>query len=492
MKKNKFNYLKFATIILLVFSACTKDLKVNPVSVITVTSFWKTENDAVGALNGMYVQLKSMSETIFLAGEGRSEIHQIGPLGGAYTLSRNVLTPESPGISDWTGFYTIVNSANLILKYVPSIPFKSEDSKNNILAQAFTMRAYVYFVMTKTWGDLIIRTEPIESSDANITQKERSAKEEVFKFIKSDIEEAISLFSSNDFPEGRGFWTKPGANALKADVYLWTGKRLNGGTPDFNAALKACNEVAKADVALLPDFGDLFMYGNKGNKEDIMSIKYNEIDAQNNYFWFMWIIDVSIPSTIDAATNNLLRPTGAGQNLLVLTDLVRNQFTSDDTRKKASFVEIYSHDPQGQPSYYLSIPLKGSGIVTGGLRTFSSDIVVYRYAEVLLMKAEAENALGMDPSVEINSIRQRAYGGNYDSHVFVSGNQQQNDDAILKERLFELIYEGKRWWDLVRFDKAFELVPALQGRANDSYLLLFPIPTSVLNLESKVKQNPGY
>ena len=67
-----------------------------------------------------------------------------------------------------------------------------------------------------------------------------------------------------------------------------------------------------------------------------------------------------------------------------------------------------------------------------------------------------------------------------------------NDEAILQERLFELIYEGKRWWDLLRFNKAFELVPTLQTQKDKEYLRLFPIATSVLSLEPKVKQNPGY
>lgn len=108
------------------------------------------------------------------------------------------------------------------------------------------------------------------------------------------------------------------------------------------------------------------------------------------------------------------------------------------------------------------------------------------------MKAEAKNALGQDPSPEINLVRQRAYGTNFPARTFVNGTKAANDDAILKERLLELVVEGKRWWDLVRFDKAFDLVPSLQTRKTERHLLLFPISTTVLSLEPKVKQNPGY
>ena len=108
------------------------------------------------------------------------------------------------------------------------------------------------------------------------------------------------------------------------------------------------------------------------------------------------------------------------------------------------------------------------------------------------MKAEAKNGLGMDPTPEMKEVRERAYGAeNYAAHEFVNGSFEENDEAILQERLFELALECKRWFDLVRFDKAFELVPSLQGRS-DPALLYFPIPSSVLSLEPLVEPNTGW
>ncbi|MBL7700354.1 MAG: RagB/SusD family nutrient uptake outer membrane protein [Chitinophagaceae bacterium] len=479
---------------LLVVSSCSKNLDVDPTSVITTASFWKTEDDAKGALSGMYVNLRNSSTAIFMIGEQRSEIYQNGPIGPSdLILFRNVLTADNPGHPDWSGFYNTINSANLILKYVPEIDFKSEDAKNRVLAQAHAMRAFINFVMVKTWGDIIIRTEPVESSDAEVTQKERSPKTEAIALIKQDIETALSLFPDNNFEAGRSFWSKAGVNALKADVYLWTGKVMGGGDADFNTALAACNEVALADVELLPNFADLFKYENKGNKETVMTIRYQDLEgASDNYFWFMWILAGSVPANIDDATRDLIFPISGGQDRMVITDLVRNQFTADDSRKNGSFYEIFTYDDNNNPTFYTTLCLKGSGVDVGGARKFLSDVVLYRYADVLLMKAEAKNALGQDPSDEMNAVRQRAYGANYNDHVFANGTQEQNDAAILKERLFELLYEGKRWWDLVRFDKAFELVPALQDRAGQTDLLLFPIANTVLSLEPKVHQNPGY
>ena len=131
-------------------------------------------------------------------------------------------------------------------------------------------------------------------------------------------------------------------------------------------------------------------------------------------------------------------------------------------------------------------------MVEAGVRYFKDDVILYRYADVLLMKAEAKNALGQDPSAEINQVRQRAYGTAFAQHTFVSGSKEQNDDAILQERLLELAFEGKRWWDLVRFNKAFDLVPSLQNRKGQNHLLLFPISSYILSLEPQIQQNAGY
>jgi hypothetical protein len=481
-----------AVLVILFMVACSDDLNVDPTSVITTNSFWKSQNDAEGALMGMYVELRSLSQSIFMVGEQRGEIYAPGAFGeGVFILHRNQMNADTPGHGDWSSYYRVINSANLILKYVPGITFASEARKNDVLAQAYTMRAFLYFVMTKTWGDLIIRTEPTEGFGADVTQKERSPQSEVFALIKQDLDRALELYPNNDFSVNRGVWSKPAANALKGDVYLWTGKRLGGGNADFTTALTALNAVDDADVELLPEFADIFKYENKGNKEILMSIRHQDLEP-GNYLWFMWIISSAVPSNIDQETRDMIFPIGSGQGLMITSDLVRNQFSIEDKRRDASFFEIFTVDENDNRTYFSNIALKFRGTVIGGNRVFLSDPILYRYADVILMKAEAKNALGQDPSAEMNMIRERAYGDNFADHVFVSGSQEENDEAILQERLFELIYEGKRWWDLVRFGKAFELVPSLQGREAEQHLLLFPIANSVLSVEPLVNQNPGY
>jgi hypothetical protein len=493
MKNNITKKICWTLVAFILFSSCSDELlDVKSTSTITNASFWKTEDDVKGGLNGIYVQLRNAMTNIYILGEARSELFTHGNIGsGGYDIYYlNTLHPDNAG-PNWQSLYTTVNSVNLILKYTPKISFESEKTRNHILAQAYTMRAYLYFVMTRTWGSLIIRTDPVESSNPEVTYKERSAQEEVFAFIKEDLTKAIGLFPDNTFPSGRCFWSKPAAYALMADVYLWTGKRMGGGISDFNQALTALNEVKKADIALLPKFADVLNYSNKGNKELIMTVRYQDNEVTDNYFSLLWITSAAVPSYLNDYAKSIIFPIGGQGGMIVPSEVFRKQYFPDDTRKAATFYEIFvDNDPD--KDYFTSLVVKCPGLVQSGTRKFLDDVVIYRYADILLMIAEAKNALGQDPSAEINQVRARAYGENYSGHLFVNGSKQNNDDAILKERLLELAFEGKRWWDLVRFNKAFDLVPSLTDDKGKDYMLLYPISNSILSKEPKVKQNPGW
>ncbi|CAL1519380.1 RagB/SusD family nutrient uptake outer membrane protein [Chitinophaga sp. MM2321] len=478
--------------------SCKNELNLAPVSEISNTSFWKTESDAEGANVGMYTALRGESSSnLFMWGESRSDA--MGPNVGSPVFQnwdQNSLTPTNSAAiftgapTSWGGMYSLVHTCNLILHYVPGISFTNETKKNNILAQAHAMRAFAYFVMAKTWGDLPLITEP--TIDLGNVQRERSPVADIFKLIKEDIDAAVNLFPDNTFRNGRDMWSLPSTNALKADVYLWTGKRMNGGDADFTTALNALNAIDGVDVSLLPNFGDVFNYDNKANKEILFAIRWSyEESPGGTMYAYMYMLSNFIPPSVDAETVAAIEPT-AGAPFWSPSAIARNKFTADDTRKKASMIELYEQGPGGTKTFYAAVVSKYNGAVIAGQRYFIDDYIIYRYADVLLMKAEAKNALSQDPSFEINEVRKRAYGANYASHVYANAGKVQNDVAILDERFRELMFEGKRWWDLVRFGKAFELVPSLQTQAGKDYLLLFPIAPSTLSLETKVKQNPGY
>ena len=482
----------FLAISMICSFSCSDQIDLIPQSVIGVNSFWKTEEDARGGLYGMYNQFRELSQAdLFYYGAARSDLMGFGIQNADFRIKyfENTMDANNADL-DWQLPYVIVNYANLVIKNVPDITFTNTSVKNDMLAQAYAMRANIYFIMAKTWGDVPLVTEPIEGFDAETTFKERRPVTEIFTLIKNDIEEALTFFPNNDFPEGRSVWSKPAVNTLKGDVYLWTGKRMNGGDADITTALGALEEAEASDVGLLQNYSDIFDYDNKGNQEIIFAVHYQDLEVGNNYFADMYITPNDISPNIDPETMAKIGDAG-GFNWWSPSALVRDQFSDDDKRKDASFLEIFTVE-NDVPTFLASIVVKARGFVDAGIRRFLDDVVIYRYADLLLMKAEAKNALGQDPSVEINEVRQRAYGDAFVNNEFISGSKEENDEAILQERLFELAFEGKRWWDLVRFGKAFEKVPSLQGRESEQHLLLFPVPPETISLNSKIQQTQGY
>ena len=497
MKKfNKISLFALATFFSII--SCTEDLKLEPISQISNSSFWKTENDANGALYGMYARLRTQTNNLFLWGELRS--NDFGPSVGGEPINQGILYRNtlnaSSALSTWLGMYTIIHDANLILKYVPTITFSTVEKKNDILAQAHTMRAFCYFTMVKTWGGVPLVTAPTEGYSEE-SQRARASVEEVFALIKKDLDDAVALYPNNTIPTGRFVWSKPSANTLRADVYLWTGKLLGGGNADFTTALEALNEVETSDVALLEDFESVFDYDNKGNKEILFAIRYMDQESGETIYDQSFIHPQAMPnaSDLDPETQAVLSG-GRGFSYLQVQPHIRSQFVVDkDQRRDVTFHEIYIYDggyPTGTQTYYTTIQTKFDGVLIAGQRFWYDDYIIYRYADVLLMKAEAKNALGQDPSADINKLRARAYGTFYNEFEFVNGTKEQNDAEILKEWLLEKAFEGRYWWDLIRFGKAFELVPSLQDKVGQDHLLLFPIPEPTLSIEPKVIQNPGY
>lgn len=479
---------------LMMSNSCSDMLELTPTSEITVSGFWVSEDNANGALNGMYVRLRGeASSNLFFWGEARSETLSYGLQAseGRERFFENSLDPNFAG-PNWLRLYTTIHDANLIIKYVPGIEFNQESSKNRMLAEAYAMRAYLYFVMAKTWGGVPLVTEPTEGYDAETTFRPRSSREEVFAQIKSDIDRAIDLFPDNNLGRGKSVWSKPAVNTMKGEVYLWTGKRLNGGSADINIALQALEEASTAPgLALQENFDDVFRYDNKGNSEILFAVRYLDLEAGANYANTLYIRDDEIPSGASPEVREKIG-TGGGLNRMAPSEVIRNQFDERDSRRESSFVEIFTQTEDGEPNYYGSVVMKYRGFVDPSGRRFIDDVVIYRYADLLLLKAEAKNALGQDPSEEINQIRQRAYGEHFDDFRFMNQGQAQNDEEILKERLFEFAFEGKRWWDLLRFDKAFEIVPSLQERPGDRHLELWPISLGTISLNSRIEQNPGY
>jgi hypothetical protein len=321
--------------------------------------------------------------------------------------------------------------------------------------------------------------------------------------IKSDIESSLNSFGSdNSFWEGtRVFWSKAATLALKGDVYIWSGNLLGGGTSDFSEAKAALQQIASLGIGLAPSISDLWGVSNEGTNEFVFAMQYKRDEASNIYNSFTGrsteinpqynASGTSMSDFIIAGANRY----GPSEKTLLLLD------DSDDARKDASFIRLYTDDNGGvgyatytEATYFGSIFNKFLGRVIGSERVFENDVPLYRFADVILLLAEAKNLLGEDPSGEINQIRERAYGSNFvpATHAYANGTQSENANAILEERYKEFVGEGKRWWDLRRSGDSYVIDNIIFLSSGDEYKLLLPITSDMIGRNPLLVQTPGY
>jgi len=191
-------------------------------------------------------------------------------------------------------------------------------------------------------------------------------------------------------------------------------------------------------------------------------------------------------------TVNTVYPYVNGANRVGMNQVMINRLTGGpaDQRVANSIKVMYSSaSPFATRAVFLS---KWAGTVSGTSQVYNNDYPIYRYADILLMIAEAKAQLGQDPSAEINQIRARAYGAA--APAFVNGSINANVNVVLEEVLREFIGEGKRWWSLRRAGDAYvyaAIKPAYLSPTTTAKLLL-PISTSMLNNDPLLTQTVGY
>ncbi|GAB5554240.1 MAG: SusD family outer membrane lipoprotein NanU [Saprospiraceae bacterium] len=498
----KYIYIIFAV---LIFSSCEEQLELVSPSELTTAGFWDTEEGARTAHTGMYANLRSSAGNLWLLGEMRSDIWG----GRTYESASNVnliesnFTEATAPFGGWAGLYTRIHRINDFLFNVPNIEFVNEDDKNHLIAQAYGLRAMYYYTLLKSWGEVPIILEPLSTIDPANLSKPRSSQAEVMSLIKSDIEASLDAFGAdNSFWAGsRNFWSKAATLALKGDVYIWSGNLLGGGSSDLNTAKTSLMEISSLGVALESSISDLWGVGNENNSEFIFSIQYKQDEASSFYNSLTGRSTEINPQFSDkgASMNDFIiagaNRYGQSEKTILLLD------DNEDSRKDATFIRLYIDDNGGagystynEPTYFGSIFNKFLGRVIGSERIFENDVPVYRYADVLLLLAEAKNLLGEDPSGEINQIRERAYGANYvaDVHAYTNGSQIDNANAILNERYKEFIGEGKRWWDLRRAGDSFVIDNIRFLNSGDEFKLLLPITTDMIGRNPDLQQTSGY
>lgn len=498
----KYIYIMIAAVTL---SACSDVLELTSPSELTAQGFWNTEEGAKTAQTGLYANMRGSAGNLWLLGEMRSDIwggRTFESPNSENLIESNITIATAP-FGGWAGLYFNIHIVNDFIVNLPNVPFANESEKGHLMGQAYGLRAFYYYTLLKTWGAVPISLEPLKEVDPNGLSRARSSEADVMAQIKSDIAASLNAFGSDGsyWLGKKVFWSKAATLALKGDVYIWSGNVMGGGNADFTEAKTALQQIPALGIGLAPSMSKLWGSENEDNSEFIFALQYAQDEAENFYNSLTGRsteinaqyndAGASMSTFVIGGANRY----GPSEKTLLLLD------ENADARKDASFIRLYIDDNAGagypiynDEKYFGAVFNKFLGRVDGTVRVFDNDVPVYRYADVLLLLAEAKNHLGEDPSEEINLIRARAYGASYDAATqdYVNGSPTANANAILDERYKEFIGEGKRWWDLRRAGNNFVIDNIHFLNPGDEYKLLLPITKDMIGRNPLLDQTPGY
>ena len=462
-------------------------------------------NAAMTLYTGVYASLRTYQSTLVNLGEMRSEIWADGlfteseDTGLKQYWSHNISATNVPA-GNWGGFYTLIDRINTVIKLFPQAPL-TDAQRKAALAEMYGLRAFVYFTLLRSWGGVPITTEPVSAVNSlTDLYRERAKPEDVMALIKSDIEQSLTLFAGNNaFTAKRVYWNRAATLTLKGDVYLWSGTLMGGGNADLTTAKTVLDEVkAIPTLGLQATYADVFDPTKEtNNREIIFALSFEKNEAtQGAYGSFLvnttqagtLILD---PGTSTSATVSSAYPYVAGASRVGMSQAAIAKLNNPNDRRMRVTFRTMHRTTAGNPIAGVLLT-KFIGRVDAGTQLYDNDFPIYRYADVLLMLAEANTKLGNDPSADINAIRARAYGAGYTPYT--NGSQQANMDAILDENLREFIGEGKRWFALRRAGNAFVFKNVSQTYlpSAQSFKLLLPVSVAMLNTDPKLTQTPGY
>lgn len=436
-----------------------------PASSVTIDKVYKTASDYNVAVIGCYAKLQSQVNFYTECCEYRSDNLSLGaPTAGTqdrYDIDHFTEKPSNGILSSyWANFNNNVYRCNLLLDQIDGANF-AENLKKQYKGEAMFIRALNYFNMYRIWGGVPATKHVVSAAEA--LKVARYSDEQMFDLIAGDLKEIVD---NNYLPEtyssaDMGRATSGAAKALLGKVYLtfhkWTEAK------DILSQL-----IGK--YQLVSPIAQVFNVDNKNNNEIIFAVHFNkEIEGEGHSYWY----NLTNASDDTNQTSSLL-----------------NTFPTGDTRKDLiTYVQVEKNVRLMNKFYDTKSPT---------FKTVGNDQILLRYADVLLMYAEALNEIQYDASdgslalKYLNAVRQRA--GISNLTVKQLPTQEKFRKGILVERQREFPYEGQRWFDLVRMGFA-KSVMAENGVEIKDYQLLFPIPQQEIEKvgdKSILWQNPGY
>lgn len=446
-----------AGLLMLALSSCKKDfLELPSKTTLSTPVFFKTQADFQQAINGAYAPLRTLYNNAWVMGELRSD-------NTTYIFNpafRGNIAPEqiadfindpanTVATAKYTNNYLVIARVNQVLAPIDGVEF-DQAVKDNIKGQALYLRALSYFDLLQYFGKVPLHLKPAASREE--TALPLTSTDSIYAQVIADAQQAAALLPAKSKQEpGRA--TSGAAKTLLGNVYMVLKQYANAAT--------VLREVVSAgEYSLLPDYAAVFNIANKNNSESVFEVQYKEGSegfASNFIYQF-----IPQPITASELTATFAAYGVAPSNIQAITTEAYNVPTPDiiaayeggDKRKAAS---IGSATAGGTTYPFVKKYLHAHAQfgITG------NNWPVYRYAEVLLLLAEALNEQGKSSEAlpYLNAVRNRA--GLAD---VTTVSQDQLRTIIRNERRVELAFENKRWTDLVRTGKAVEVLTAFGAR----------------------------
>nr|WP_299381284.1 RagB/SusD family nutrient uptake outer membrane protein [Allomuricauda sp.] len=477
-------YLVFAITGFVLTSCSDEFLNPLPDTSVAVDAFFQSDEDVLAGVIGIYDALQGVNENTVtnignanrgvqfehLLTEHRTDNTRNATLEGSKSdFHRYVVNANNVESEDYyASMYEVIFRANNILNF---IDIADASNRARYTAEAKFLRAYAYFKLVRLYSDVPLVTEVVGPTDEEALFT-RIPEEQIYAQIVADLQEAVDVLDNSYKSRA----SRASAQALLAKVYL------TQPSPNYTGAEQLCEAIiGSGEFALEPNFYDVFY--SELNDEIIFAIQYesgNALESQS--------FSSEFTSAIRAGRED-------GQNIVndnLITDFVA--FGGNRTAVSYTTVngsnEVAKFFPDGFDSTAEPDPYGPNA------RNAGNDYIAIRYADVLLMHVEAAIGSGTsttDPGAltSFQMVRDRAFPETAPNSV-----SSISKDELLIERRVELAFENQRWFDLLRFGVADEVLTAHaaeMGYIYNSRALLLPIPAREINISrGRLTQNPGY
>jgi hypothetical protein len=488
----------YSAVACLLLASCSDFLEKSPKDTVDPNTT-VTDDVAVALTNACYRTLQSSNMynqriwTLDIVA-GNSLVGAGGGTDGLETIqASNFITQSDNGMAlyMWRSPWVGIGQCNILLSSIPNANI-TPALKERCMGEGYFLRAHYYYILVRLYGGVPLRLEPYNPGDEAAIA--RSTVDEVYERIIADCKQAIDLLpAKSDYPDDeKGRACKDAALAMLADVYLTLAPSH---TEYYADVVSLCDQITALgyDLATCP-YVDNFDATKNNTAESLFEVQYSgntEYDFWGNNPQSSWLSCFMGPRNSDFVAGSY----GWNQP----TDEFVAQYEAGDLRKDLTVFYAGCPDFDGK-AYKSNFSNTGYNVrkflvpksVSPEFNTSAQNFVVYRYADVLLKKAEALNEMEQpaQAAAPLNIVRQRA------GLPAVSGlSQEAMREKIIHERRMELAFEGHRWFDLIRVgggDYALSFLQSI-GKTNvNKNRLIFPIPQTEMDANPLMTQNPGY